>query len=550
MSPNDDPTDAVRLPPLMDVALARLIARGAAVDDAMAEAIKSTLFGTGAPTFGQVRKVSPADLKTSADRDCPGTPIVALNELAELLPRVDPHTPLCGACGEFPLSNVGGKIFTLPAGSSCPFCSKARVVLVPMKLRMIAWTDGHLTEPQTTHDLRVRPGWNLPLQDREILGWADGWLEATLECALRDSDTTIYAFLAYMRLGRKALKRLEDAVELLHAPKDFGLTSDKEIAEAVRAAKAFVESREVTNIPARPFLFERLGGGELPRLTVAGRTYLLEGRIGQGDKSDVFRALWEHEPTERVVLKILRALDDADLMKREIRVLKAIKASNDPGAYFFTSILPEYIDDGLTVGSDGLERPVTVLRDRNLFDWTLEDIFREYPDGIEPESMVWMWNRILTLLAWTHRIGFVHGAILPSHVLMNVQSHGATLLDWTAAVPYMLGKEHIEIVSDGYDAYYPTEVFSKETPTPETDIAMSARCMIAVLGGNPGNGSLSETVPIPIADFLRLHARYGNDGGDGRMDEALRLQTEFGKIAESVYGPRKFHPFRMPRNER
>lgn len=550
MSRHEDPTDAVRLPPAFDLALAGLIARGAAVDADGAKAMKAALFGENAPTFGQVRKVSAIDLKSSADRASPGTPLVALNELAELLPRVDPQTPVCPACGEFPLSNVGGKIFSLPAGASCPFCSKARVELVPMKLRMIAWTDGRLTEPQTKHDLRIHPGWQLPLQDLDILGWADGWLETTLESALRSVGTSIYAFLAYMRLGRKSLKRLEDAALLLHDPKDFGLNDASEIADAVRSAKRFVEAREVTNIPAKPFVFERLGGRELPRLTVAGRAYLIEGRIGQGDKSDVFRALWEHEPTERVVLKICRALGDADLMKQEVRVLKAIQASNDPGAYFFTRLLPEVIADGMTVGADGLERPVTVLRDRNLFDWTLEDVFREYPGGIDPQSMVWMWNRLLTLMTWTHRIGLVHGAILPSHILLHVQNHAATLLDWAAAVRYQDGKERIEIVSDGYDAYYPPEVLSKEAPTPETDIAMSARCMIAVLGGNPQRGTLPDLVPSPIACFLRLHARCGTDKDGKRIENASELQTAFGKVAEEVYGPRMFHPFVMPNEKK
>jgi hypothetical protein len=546
----DDPTDAVRLPPPMDLALKRLIARTAGLKADEAEALKTALFGDGPPTFGQVRKATSADLASAADKACRKAAVVPLKELSELMPRVDPRTPVCGACGEFPLSNVGGKIFVLDAGAACPFCPKGRFAPVPMKLRMVAWTDGHLTEPQTTHDLRILPGCELPLQDEGILHWADGWIEPALERALRDAGTSVYAFLAYMRLGRKTLARIEDAADMLHDPKRLGLTDARSFAESAKSAKAFVEAREVTNIPAKPFVIERLGGKDLPRMTVAGRTYLLEGRVGQGDKSDVFRALWDHQPTERVVLKISKALDDADLMEREVRVLKAIQASEDPGAYFFTRILPEYVADGTTVGSDGFERRVTVLRDRNLFDWTLEDVIDEYPDGIEPQSMVWMWNRVLTLLAWTHRIGYVHGAILPSHVLLHVPNHAATLIDWAAAVRYKGGKERIAIVSDGYEAYYPAAVLSKEAPTPETDLAMSARCMIGVLGGNPEDGRLPRSVPSPISDFLRMHGMYGKAGAGTRIVDALALEKAFGKVAESVYGPRSFHPFKMPRKRK
>jgi len=70
-----------------------------------------------------------------------------------------------------------------------------------------------------------------------------------------------------------------------------------------------------------------------------------------------------------------------------------------------------------------------------------------------------------------------------------------------------------------------------------------------VLGGNPADGSLPASVPAPIADILRLHARY--DGGrPGRIVDAFALEKEFGKVAKAVYGPRKYHPFQMPRRSR
>lgn len=543
---DNDLSDAVVLPDPLNLALSGLMTR---MVDNGAEDLKTALFGADVPTFGQVRKVGVADLKTAAERACPGAAIVALKELAGLMPRFTPETPVCNECGECSLSSIGGKIFSLSVGARCPICSIGQLELVPVKLRMVAWTDGHLTEPQTTHDLRYNAGWRLPLHDKDILAWADSWIDDGLERALRDAGTAIYAFLAYMKLGRKALTKVEDVPELLHDPKRFGLRDSSALAAAAKSAKAFVEAREVSNIPAKPFAIERFGRN-LPSLTVAGREYLIEGRVGQGDRSDIFRAFWNHEPTQMVVLKICRALDESDLMKREALNLKAIQASDDPAAYFFSRILPNVIDTGTIVGPDGLERPVTVLHDLNLFDWTLENVIQEYPEGVDPRAMVWMWKRILTILAFTHRTGFVHGAILPGHVLLHAEHHAAMLLDWAAAVRYRGGKERIEIVSDGYDAYYPPEVFSKEAPTPETDIAMSARCMIAVLGGDPKTGELPDSVPPTIRDVLRLHARCGKPGKARRFDDALALEKAFSKIAENLYGDPKFVEFLMPRSKR
>ena len=74
--------------------------------------------------------------------------------------------------------------------------------------------------------------------------------------------------------------------------------------------------------------------------------------------------------------------------------------------------------------------------------------------------------------------------------------------------------------------------------------------MIAVLGGNPGDGGLPASVPAPLAEFLRLHARYGKAGAGKRIDDPLELEQAFGRLAESLYGPRKYHPFKMPRSKR
>jgi hypothetical protein len=203
-------SDAVDLPDPLNRALAGLMKRAVGDD---AEALKTALFGTDAPTFGQVRKVTAADLKTAATRACPGAAIVALKELAEMLSRFTPETPVCGECGESPLSSIGGKFFSLTAGARCPSCPSGLLELVPVKLRMLAWTDGHLTEPQTMHDVRFRDGTRLPLHDEGILAWVK-WIDTGLEHALRDSSTAIYAFLAYMKLGRKALTRIEDVPKL------------------------------------------------------------------------------------------------------------------------------------------------------------------------------------------------------------------------------------------------------------------------------------------------------------------------------------------------
>lgn len=560
---------AVLLPPPMTRGLTLLIRRTLGFDaifptkgegERAAALVLTALCGDGSPAFGHLRRCGADDIREAcAKTKASPASVTAPKELAGLFKEITPETPVCSACGEMPLVDVGGKVQALPAGASCPYCPTGKAELVPMALKRLAWTDGRLVEPQTREDLRHRPGERIPLQDDDIVAWAGGWIDPVLERALKKSGTAVYAYLAFMSLVRNAVARLDVAdlhgsvaqdlaASLLHDPRRFGLGSLKEIESALHAAKAFIADREPTNLPDVPVLALRLGRPleSLARMTVGGREYLIEGLIGRGDKADVFRGFWNNRPTEMVVIKVCRAIEDADLMAREIEVLSKLGSSQEQGAEFFVRQLPRLVSHGTISGPDGIARPVAAYRYRNRFDWTLADVLREYPEGVDPETMVWMWNRTLMLLAWVHRNDYVHGAIVPGHVLIHPLNHGAVLIDWACAV-----REggRIPAISIANEAFYPEKALAGEPATAATDIAMSARCMIAVLGGNPATGDMPKSVPAPLAGILRVHGLYGMDDGT-RTDDALELHDRFGDIAEGVYGPRRYHPFHLPRRSR
>ncbi|MBL4849030.1 MAG: hypothetical protein JKY65_26195 [Planctomycetes bacterium] len=80
-----------------------------------------------------------------------------------------------------------------------------------------------------------------------------------------------------------------------------------------------------------------------PRLSVAGRTYVLQGRLGRGDSCDVFRGRWVRRLGELVVIKVQRADVDTDLIRREWSFLKRLHASTAQGADHFVARLPQPI---------------------------------------------------------------------------------------------------------------------------------------------------------------------------------------------------------------
>ena len=147
-------------------------------------------------------------------------------------------------------------------------------------------------------------------------------------------------------------------------------------------------------------------------------------------------------------------------------------------------------------------------------------------------------------LGFAHVNGVVHGAVLPTHVLIHPEKHGLVLVDWSYAVrePETSG-ERVKVASAEYEQWYPPEVKSKEIPSPALDIYMGAECMVYLLGGNPVTGNLPNSVPKAIRAFFRGCTPLGPKQ---RPSDAWGLQEEFDDLLERLWGRRRFRPFAMP----
>src|SRR5437764_536625 len=104
-----------------------------------------------------------------------------------------------------------------------------------------------------------------------------------------------------------------------------------------------------------------------PRFGVAGKRYVLLGLLAKGDGSDVFLARRDQPLTELVVVKVLRALGDRDLLDREQRALAALEKSDAKGGDYFASLLPQRVGHGPIGTADGVLRHASVFRWRTGF---------------------------------------------------------------------------------------------------------------------------------------------------------------------------------------
>lgn len=269
----------------------------------------------------------------------------------------------------------------------------------------------------------------------------------------------------------------------------------------------------------------------VPLLHVGDVPYAVEGRFARGESTDVFLARRAVAPTERVLIKVLRAEDDADLLEREWSVLSALHESEAPGSAHFTGRLPQLVARGAMSApgrSDG--GTATVLRFQSGFVHTLDDVRAAHGDALDPRHAVWIWRRVLELLTWVHAHGVAHGAVLPQHLVLHARDHGVMLVGWSTAVS---SGELRPATSAAHGAFYPPG-----PATPESDVAMSARCIAALLGGDPASGVTPSTVPRELAVLIGAFARSGGD--------AATLEREVARAARAAFGPPAYVSLRLP----
>jgi hypothetical protein len=261
------------------------------------------------------------------------------------------------------------------------------------------------------------------------------------------------------------------------------------------------------------------------------------------------------------VLKLARDARTNDLVAHEAAVLRRLHAA--PDADRFAPFLPA-VEATAWVRDDpaapprranvlGLDRlipsPVDDLS-------TLAQVRAHHRAGLDPRDMAWVWRRLLPVLGFAHDAGVVHGAVLPMHVLIEPREHKLVLVDWCcAAIDPARTRTPLLILTGGSGPWYDPAVRRGAPPTPGLDIAMAARCMIELTGGDPVHGRFPAGVDASLQryfDRCLAAADPGNwsNGAAGSKADARRLLADFDRLIEILWGPRRFRPLDMPPRRR
>lgn len=259
-----------------------------------------------------------------------------------------------------------------------------------------------------------------------------------------------------------------------------------------------------------------------------------------GDISDLYAASYQNPKGEikPVIIKVARSPRDRDLMENEAKVLVDLHGKRGKDDARYQKYLPRLIEStSVKVGS--LVRPTNVLS-LTRESYTMEEVRAAFPDGIHAADMAWMWRRNLEILSWVHVQDYVHGAVLPSHVLVcpTPTMHAGRLIGWSYAVHT---GDKIKAISTQYRDFYPPEVLAKETVTPATDIYMSAKCALHLLALDRLDNR--KKTPRRIVGLLQACTL---SRPSARYQTVSEVYAEFDAILREEYGPPAFRPFAMP----
>lgn len=263
-------------------------------------------------------------------------------------------------------------------------------------------------------------------------------------------------------------------------------------------------------------------------------TYELNSIVATGDLCDVYSA--KDTKGNNLVVKLLRNPKNSDLVKNEATNLSFLRNTSPSKDLQVMAHIPNLVDS-FEIKLDSKKVQANVLTAYSNF-YTLADVRKKYPNGVDIRTAAWMWNRMLGSFVASHQSEIIHGAVTPDHFMICPENHNGILVDWSYSVK---DNKSIKAMSSKWKHIYPEEVLIKSKPNFSTDIYMSAMSIIFVLGGNPERREIPTEVPRPIQGLLRACLL----GKMKRPQDAYELHAEFQDILKQLYGEPKFHSFIM-----
>jgi hypothetical protein len=218
----------------------------------------------------------------------------------------------------------------------------------------------------------------------------------------------------------------------------------------------------------------------------------------------------------RVVLKVPKDATKNKLVENEVTILEKLRAKEQGKPPKFTSLIlhPMY------TGARGSVFTAFPLLSEYL---PLEKILALQHSNVGIKDVLWIWRRTLAILGFAHRCGYLHGAVLPPHIMIQPMTHSLKLIGWGHAVT---NGTSIDDIEKKYEDVYAPEVLEGQPAGRTSDLYSLAQSMRLLLQKTPGQ---YEQYPAYYRKLLELCLL---DSPTKRPISAWKLYVDTGKPGE------------------
>lgn len=170
------------------------------------------------------------------------------------------------------------------------------------------------------------------------------------------------------------------------------------------------------------------------------------------------------------------------------------------------------------------EKLFGIVTTPNQENWyTLEEVLKRYPTGIQGENIAWMYRRALVALGLTHDNGFYYGAPVLNAIQIQPEKHGFMLTDWQYSVEQ--NKDMTSLPNSNLIKHYQKD----KKGSIQKDLTILSEEFVKLM---------DKRTPRQLRMFIRGMSL-------APTKTALDGLIEFEQTLTEVYGTRKFHTFTM-----
>lgn len=250
-------------------------------------------------------------------------------------------------------------------------------------------------------------------------------------------------------------------------------------------------------------------------ITIKGELYRFYENVFEGEVAYIFRGISENDV---VYLKMAIDSEDNELIETEYEVLSTTRHQSLP-----------YVEHKIMINDSN-----SILM-REVKGITMVELMKQYPSGVPAEHVMWMLERLLSVVGYLHSNCIIHGNIKPENIIINKDNHNVSLLGFSFCIPKANTKEaHYQIVNDDYTA---PEVSKTAEVLPSSDVYSIGKIAIKLLGGDVRRDGMPIKVDARVRSFIR---NMVNPASTDRPNDAWKLWSELIELRNEVFGTERF----------